>query len=218
MTWDMLNIIGTIAFAISGAIIAMEEDYDLLGICILGLTTAFGGGMVRNLLIGIPIETVWTQSHLFEIALLSIIVVFLLPNMVMRCWNRWGTFFDAIGLAAFSIQGANYAVQSGAPLSAVLIASTLTGVGGGLVRDILARRKPMIFHSEVYAAWGILTGLSIGLDWVHGTFEIMILLVLIVSLRMCSVLFKWNLPKHFSSKSKESNVPILHPYHHELKK
>ncbi|MET3696530.1 trimeric intracellular cation channel family protein [Bacillus oleivorans] len=208
MTWDVLNIIGTIAFAISGAIIAMEEDYDLLGICVLGLTTAFGGGMIRNLLIGIPIDTIWTQYHLFEIAFFAIIVVFLLPNMVIRYWNKWGTFFDAIGLAAFSIQGANYAVQSGAPLSAVLIASTLTGVGGGLVRDILARRKPMIFHSEVYAAWGVLTGLAIGLNWVHGTFETMILLIIIVSLRMCSVMFKWSLPKHFKGKTKDQDISM----------
>ncbi|MBP1934441.1 trimeric intracellular cation channel family protein [Ammoniphilus resinae] len=201
MTWDILNIIGTIAFAISGAMIAMEEDYDLLGISVLGLTTAFGGGMIRNVLIGIPVHTIWTQYHLFEIALLAIIVVFLLPNMVNRYWIKWGTFFDAIGLAAFSIQGANYAVQSGAPLSAVMIASTLTGVGGGLVRDILAGRKPMIFRSEVYAAWGVLTGLVVGLGWVHGTFEILLLLIVIVTLRMCSVIFKWNLPKHFRGKS-----------------
>lgn len=202
MTWDVLNIIGTIAFAISGAIIAMEEDYDLLGICVLGLTTAFGGGMIRNLLIGIPIETIWTQYHLFQIALFSIIIVFLLPTIIIRYWNKWGTFFDAIGLAAFSIQGANFAVQSGAPLSAVMIASALTGVGGGLVRDILAGRKPMIFQSDVYAAWGILTGLVLGLEWVHGTFEIIVLLIIIVALRMCSVIFKWRLPKHLKGKTK----------------
>jgi len=197
LTWDILNILGTIAFAISGAMIAMEEEYDLLGICVLGLTTAFGGGMIRNVLIGIPVQKIWTQYHLFEIALLAIIVVFLLPNMVNRYWIKWGTFFDAIGLAAFSIQGANYAVQSGAPLSAVMIASTLTGVGGGLVRDIWAGREPMIFRSEVYAAWGVLAGLVVGLGWVHGTFEILLLLIVIVILRMCSVIFKWNLPKHF---------------------
>lgn len=208
MTWDVLNIIGTVAFAISGAMIAMEEDYDILGICVLGLTTAFGGGMVRNLLIGIPIETIWTQYHLFEIAFFAIIVVFLLPNIVISYWNKWGTFFDAIGLAAFSIQGANYAVHSGAPLSAVMIASTLTGVGGGLVRDILAGRKPMIFQAEVYAAWGLLTGLVIGLDWVHGMFETMILLIIIVSLRVFSVIFKWSLPKHFKGKTRDKDVSI----------
>ena len=76
MTWDILNIIGTIAFAISGAIIALEEDYDILGILILGLTTASGGGAVRDLLIGIPIKTIWAQGQIFEIASIVILIVF----------------------------------------------------------------------------------------------------------------------------------------------
>ena len=80
MTWDILNIIGTIAFAISGAMIALEEDYDLLGILILGLTTAFGGGAVRDLLIGIPIKTIWAQGQIFEIALIVILIVFFIAD------------------------------------------------------------------------------------------------------------------------------------------
>ena len=195
MTWDILNIIGTIAFAISGAIIALEEDYDILGILILGLTTAFGGGAVRDLLIGIPIKTIWAQGQLFEIALIVILIVFLLPTIVLKYWTKWGTCFDAIGLAAFAIQGANYAVQSGASIVEIMFAATLTGAGGGMIRDILARRKPMIFQSEIYAAWGILAGLIIGLNWLHGPFGITILFISIVVLRMLSVSFNWSLPK-----------------------
>ena len=195
MTWDILNIIGTIAFAISGAIIALEEDYDILGILILGLTTAFGGGAVRDLLIGIPIKTIWAQGQIFEIALIVILIVFLLPTIVLKYWTKWGACFDAIGLAAFAIQGANYAVQSGASIVEIMFAATLTGAGGGMIRDILARRKPMIFQSEVYAAWGILAGLIIGLNWLHGPFGITILFISIVVLRMLSVSFNWSLPK-----------------------
>ena len=173
----------------------IEEDYDILGILILGLTTAFGGGAVRDLLIGIPIKTIWAQGQLFEIALIVILIVFLLPTIVLKYWNKWGTFFDAIGLAAFAIQGANYAVQSGASIVEIMFAATLTGAGGGMIRDILARRKPMIFQSEVYAAWGILAGLIIGLNWLHGPFGITILFISIVVLRMLSVSFNWSLPK-----------------------
>ena len=89
--------------------------------------------------------------------MIVILIVFLLPTIVLKYWNKWGTFFDAIGLAAFAIQGANYAVQSGASLVEIMFAATLTGAGGGMIRDILARRKPMIFQSEVYAAWGDLS-------------------------------------------------------------
>ena len=104
-------------------------------------------------------------------------------------------FFDAIGLAAFAIQGANYAVQCGASIVEIMFAATLTGAGGGMIRDFLARRKPMIFQSEIYAAWGILAGLIIGLNRLHGPFGITILFISIVVLRMLSVSFNWSLPK-----------------------
>ncbi len=69
MAWEIFSIIGTIAFALSGAIVAMEEDYDIFGVYILGMATAFGGGALRNLLIGYPIVAFWQQDMLFQIAL-----------------------------------------------------------------------------------------------------------------------------------------------------
>ena len=72
MAWDVFSIIGTIAFALSGAIVAMEEEYDLFGVYILGIVTAFGGGAIRNLLIGLPVSTLWNQEMLFQITLISI--------------------------------------------------------------------------------------------------------------------------------------------------
>jgi len=111
MTWEVFSIIGTIAFAISGAIVAMEEEYDILGVYILGIVTAFGGGAVRNLLIGVPISALWDQGMLFQVALVAMTAVFLFPNNLLRHWRKWGNFFDAIGLAAFAIQGALYATN-----------------------------------------------------------------------------------------------------------
>lgn len=72
MAWEVFSIIGTIAFAISGAIIAMEEEYDLFGVYILGIVTAFGGGAIRNLLIGLPVTTLWGQDMMFQIALATL--------------------------------------------------------------------------------------------------------------------------------------------------
>ena len=71
---------------------SIEEDYDLLGNLILRLTTAFGGGAVRDLLIGIPIKTIWAQGQLFQIALIVILIVFLLPMIVLKYWNKWEPF------------------------------------------------------------------------------------------------------------------------------
>jgi len=81
MTWEVFSIIGTIAFAISGAIVAMEEEYDILGVYILGIVTAFGGGAVRNLLIGVPISALWDQGMLFQVALVAMTAVFLFPKI-----------------------------------------------------------------------------------------------------------------------------------------
>lgn len=171
----------------------MEEDFDILGVYVLAYTTAFGGGAIRNLLIGIPVKSIWTQGHLFEYVFLATSITFL-SNQLILYWKKWGMLFDAIGLAAFAIQGAIYAVQVQATLSAVLVAATLTGAGGGMIRDIFAGRKPMILRSEIYAAWAALAGLAIGLGWVKGTVSITILFVSIVILRMLSVHFKWRLP------------------------
>ena len=195
MTWDVLNIIGTLAFAISGAIIAMKEDYDFFGVQVLGFTTAFGGGTIRNLLIGIPIENVWSQGDLFITVFLINGILFIIPSDWFTYWNKWGILFDAIGLAAFAIQGSMSAVQFDAPLSAVVVAATLTGAGGGIVRDVFAGRKPMIFREEIYALWAALGGLLIGLGYIQNSLSIAGLFIAIVLLRMLSVHYQWKLPR-----------------------
>lgn len=84
LTWEILNIIGTIAFAISGTIVAMEEEYDILGVYILGLATAFGGGAIRNLLIGVPVSALWEQGPLFLTAVIVMTIVFIFPNRILK--------------------------------------------------------------------------------------------------------------------------------------
>ncbi|MDF2854939.1 MAG: rane protein [Neobacillus sp.] len=194
MTWEVLSIIGTIAFAVSGAIVAMEEEYDILGVYILGIVTAFGGGAFRNLLIGVPVSALWEQGLFFQIALLSITAVFLFPNNLLRHWQKWGNFFDAIGLSAFAIQGAIYAVNMNHPLSAVIVAAVLTGIGGGIIRDLLAGRKPIVLRAEIYAVWAIFAGLMIGLKIASNPWELYILFVAVTALRVLSYSHNWKLP------------------------
>ncbi|WP_421384772.1 trimeric intracellular cation channel family protein [Bacillus salacetis] len=194
MTWEVLSIIGTIAFAVSGAIVAMEEEYDILGVYILGIVTAFGGGAIRNLLIGVPVSALWEQGFLFQIALLSITAVFIFPNNLLRHWRRWGNFFDAIGLSAFAIQGAIYASEMNHPISAIIVAAVLTGSGGGMIRDLLAGRKPLVLRSEIYAVWAVLCGAAIGLKLVTEAWELYTLFILTTSLRVLSYSLKWRLP------------------------
>lgn len=206
LTWEVFNIIGTIAFAISGAIVAMEEEYDILGIYVLGIVTAFGGGAIRNLLIGVPVSALWDQGTLFLTALLAMTIVYLLPDNLLKQWEKCGNFFDAIGLSAFAIQGALYASGMGHPISAIIVAAVLTGSGGGIIRDVLAGRKPIVLRSEIYAFWAIITGTIIGLEAMTSAIELYILFVLIVVLRVCSYLYDWKLPNRTYYKNEAKNL------------
>ncbi|MGX1983375.1 putative membrane protein YeiH [Thermolongibacillus altinsuensis] len=194
MTWEVLSIIGTIAFAISGAIVAMEEEYDLLGVYILGIVTAFGGGAIRNVLIGVPVSALWQQESLFLVAFISMTLVYLFPQKMLPHWQRWGNFFDAIGLSAFAIQGALYAVKMNHPLSAVIVAAVLTGSGGGIIRDVLAGRKPLVLRAEIYAAWAIVAGLAIGTGLAKSPVQLYILFIVVTVLRILSYTYNWKLP------------------------
>ena len=194
MAWDVFSIIGTIAFAVSGALVAMEEEYDLFGLYLLGFVTAFGGGAIRNLLLGIPIVNIWDQNKLFLIAFISITVVCLFQHSLLGHWNRWGNFFDAIGLSAFAVQGAMLASGMDLPLIAVVFAAILTGSGGGIVRDVLAGRKPILLKSEIYAIWAGIAGLLIGSNIMTSSIGLYILFIMITFLRILSYLYQWHLP------------------------
>jgi uncharacterized membrane protein YeiH len=194
MAWDLLNIIGIAAFAVSGALVAMEEKYDIFGFYVLGLVTAFGGGVIRNVLIGLPINTLWKQELLIYVALIAITFVAICPSIWLNYCKKWLNFFDAIGLSAFSIQGALYATGKNLPLVAVIFAAVMTGIGGGVIRDLLAGRKPLVFQKEIYAFWAMLSGVVIGLGWGDDNWSLYLLCAVIVALRMLSCVLKWHLP------------------------
>lgn len=199
--WETLNVIGTIAFALSGVNVALEERYDLMGVYILGFITAFGGGAVRNLLIGLPVSELWDQGALFTLAFLAMTGAFLFPKLVRWTLLRRGIFFDAIGLGAFSVQGALFAYSMGLPLSACIAAAALTGTGGGMIRDVLAGRKPLFLQKEIYIAWTLIPGIVVGLGWLTGGIEMLLIVILIVVLRLCSVHYQWSLPSRLPARA-----------------
>jgi uncharacterized membrane protein YeiH len=195
MEWDWLNIVGIVAFATSGAIVAMEEEYDILGVVFLGLATAFGGGVLRNVLLGQPVSALWTQEALLLTAVAATLVVFGLPKPWLTRWRPLEVIFDAFGLAAFSIQAAIVTTGLGFPLIAVMVAAFLTGTGGGIIRDVLAHRKPYVFQPGiVYGAWAMAASLAIYLGWPKQGWPIALLVVLVVALRLASFYGHWSLP------------------------
>ena len=203
--FHMFSFIGVIAFAASGAIVAMEESYDILGVFVLGLVTAFGGGVIRNLLIGVPVTTIWNQGTLLKTAVIAILIVFVMPSNLIAQWKRSEAFFDAIGLSAFAVQGAMYALDANLPLSAVMVAAMLTGIGGGMVRDIMAGRKPLVLRDEIYAVWALAAGLIIGLLNLQALWQLLLLFVGVIVMRMLSVHYRWRLPRRHWQHDQQQN-------------
>jgi uncharacterized membrane protein YeiH len=122
-------------------------------------------------------------------------ITFVLPVSWIGQWRKSEAFFDAIGLSAFAIQGALYAAGMNHPLSAVIVAAMLTGIGGGLLRDVLAGRKPLVLRDEIYAVWAMLAGFAIWLGWFRTTLDLLFLFTFITAMRMLSVYYKWRLPR-----------------------
>ncbi len=192
--WDVLAWIGIIAFAMSGAMSAMEEDYDVLGVWIIGLVTSFGGGIMRDVIVLDTRVAVWEHPYLLLLASIACLFVYILPGLWSRYFKMW-IFFDAVGLAAFSIQGALIARAMDLPLAAIVAAALLSGCGGGILRDVLTRRKPLLFREEVYAVWSIVAGLTVGLGFTQDDWTLVVLFVTMLVLRWTSVQYQWQLPK-----------------------
>lgn len=202
MVWDVLNVIGTIAFAMSGAVIALKVKYDIIGAYVLGLITAFGGGAIRNLFTGIPIIELWQQTTLFIVAIITISIVILLPSSAVKLLTKW-SIFDSIGLSAFAVQGAMYAQSINLPLFAVMFSAAITGAGGGIIRDVLAQQKPIVLRQDVYLLWAIFAGFIIGMEWLSESYQFYILFTITLILRVISHRFAWSLPTRTIQKQQE---------------
>lgn len=112
-TWDIFAIIGTIAFALQGALIAMEKKYDLFAVYLLGLLTAFGGGALQNVLIGGSDYQLWSQERLFLVAFIIITLAVIFPKSIVKSNILWTNILDAFGITSFAIQGSINALNLG---------------------------------------------------------------------------------------------------------
>ncbi|MCY0881148.1 MAG: trimeric intracellular cation channel family protein [Firmicutes bacterium] len=197
MLWKVLDIIGTSAFAMSGAVVAIESNYDIFGIVLLAFTTAFGGSAVRNALIGLPVSSLWNEQHLIQISLITALIVFIFPVKWFRSHTSVLTIFDAIGLSAFAVQSAAYTASLHHSLTQIIFAATLSGVGGGMIRDVLAGRQPLVLHrNEYYALWAVLAGIIVGITHAMHSNLLYALFIFIAGMRILSVQKNWQVPRH----------------------
>ena len=195
MAWDLLNIIAVAAFAFTGAIVALIERYDIFGVFILGLATPFAGGIARNLFLQETVVHIWDKGFLLYIAVGTILIAYFFPKSWVMFWDRWNVYTDAFGLSAFAVQGALFALEQDYSLGAVLFCATITGVGGGVARDVLAQRRPMVLHQEIYAVWAMLIGLFIGIGVVDpsSVIQLYALFIFMIVMRLLSYHLNWHL-------------------------
>lgn len=145
----LLNLAGTFVFGISGGLAAVRARLDLLGIVVLAAVVGLAGGITRDLLIGVP-PTTFRDWRYLAAAGAAGLVCFFASSLLLRI-ERAVMVFDALGLSLFAVTGATKAIQSGmGPVQAVLL-GTITGVGGGLLRDLLLRQVPTVLREGLYA-------------------------------------------------------------------
>lgn len=192
--WEIFSIIGTISFSLQGGLIAMEKKYDLFAVYLFGLITTFGGGALRHVILGEASYDLWNQEQLFWIAMVCITLILLFPQMFLKSKRFWANILDAIGVIAFAIQGSLQAVNMELPVSAVVVAALLTATGGGIFRDLLSQRRPILLGENIYGLWIFLVGLIIGLGWAPSNVQLLLLFFVFTTLRILSYVYHWIIP------------------------
>jgi len=199
--------IGTAAFAVSGAMVAIDKKTDIFGVMLLAVFTALGGGTVRDVLIGHFPPRMFSNGRYVLLAIFCALVVFVLARIFKEHYaqmeheiERINVIFDAIGLGVFAVSGANIGMEAGFGDNLLLIVAlgTITGIGGGMLRDVMLQEMPFVLKKHIYAVAaiagalvfylltnaGMSRSISYGMGWA-ATFI----------LRVLAMHYKWNLPR-----------------------
>ena len=197
-----LEIIGTVAFSLSGAAMGIRKQTDAFGVIILGLVTAVGGGVIRDLILGITPPITFYNPVYAMVSVASSLIMFLFAYFKGKGKPFYGKilfFMDAIGLGVFTVIG----VQTAYSLSAdygfflLLFVGVITGVGGGVMRDVLVQNMPYIFVKHIYAVASLAGAIICILFWERLSPEYAMVLGggAVFVIRCLSAYFKWSLPK-----------------------
>lgn len=202
----IMELIGTVAFASSGAMLAIQKEMDLFGVCVLGVTTSVGGGLIRDLILGRTPPGMFQKPVYTLVALgVSVFLFFLLylnhnflKGKVAVAYDRMMMIFDAVGLGIFTVVGINTGWACGYRQRFLLVfLGVMTGVGGGLLRDVMAQVKPYILTKHVYACASIAGALACVLLWPWiGRLGAMVAgAAVVILIRFLAAYYRWNLPR-----------------------
>lgn len=200
----ILEIIGTVAFAASGAMVAVNKKMDVFGVIILGLTTATGGGIIRDLVLGVTPPSVFLTPVYAIVAVATSILVFLpftqkFAHKNTRAYDTVLLVCDSVGLGVFTAVGvkAAYSAIENAPFILAVFTGVITAVGGGAIRDLFAKDTPFIFIRHFYACASLIGAILTIVLWNFAGELISMAagIVTVIVLRLFAAKYRWELPK-----------------------
>ena len=196
----IIDILGTFAFAVSGAFLAMEKKLDPFGVLVLSFVTAIGGGTLRDILIGnLPVS--WLQNETASIVIFSSAIATMLFGRYLKKLAITLFLFDALGLGLFTIIGIELGVEKGFSTGICIALGTITACFGGVVRDVLLNNIPLLFRKEIYAlaciAGGLFYFLLKEMRFDAALSKILCILI-IFTVRVLAVRYKWSLPQFYN--------------------
>ncbi len=202
--FDVLDILGTTAFAISGALSAMNRKLDLFGIFIIAFVTAIGGGTMRDVLVGnTPVSWMQNTTNIYLIGSITILSIMFRDKLDYLKKSLF--LFDTIGLGIFTIIGVETGINAGLQPIISIALGAMTGCFGGVIRDILCNEIPVIFRKEIYATASIAGGICFMILYsfmINPEYIYIITTLLIILIRLVVVRYKVSLPIFTLKKSR----------------
>lgn len=195
----LIEVLGTISFAMSGSFAAMQKRFDPFGVLIIAFVTSVGGGTVRDLLLDVP---VFWMHDLLAVSLIFFTAIFtMIFKLIEKKFQVTLFIFDSLGLGLFTIIGVQKGLNADLHPVIGVVLGTITGCFGGIIRDILLNRIPLIFRKEIYAtaaiAGGIVYILLKNFSGLSEEINQILTILLIVSIRTLAVKYHWQMPKFY---------------------
>lgn len=202
--WDVFEIMGIIAFAVSGALTGIHKQLDIFGVLVLAITTALGGGVVRDVIIGNTPPLSFRDPTFFIIIILTTIGTCFTYRWLDKIKNTI-LIFDAIGLGAFTASSANLAIEHNMnTLLIVTAVAVITGIGGSIMRDVFVKEIPYVFRQEIYALTTIVGAMSLYYSqfYFSGNIPLYLCFCITTGLRLCCIKYNLNFPVLTVEKSR----------------
>lgn len=195
--FKLIDILGTIAFAVSGVYAAMEKRLDLFGVIIIAFVTAIGGGTIRDLMIGdLPVS--WIRNINYTVIILATTALVIAFRSYIKNFQKTLLVFDSIGLGLFTIFGIQKGIAVDLHPVVCVALGTITACFGGVIRDMLLNNIPIIFHKEIYASACIAGGtiyFILAAMGVHEDLNDAISIVCTFLIRILAIRYNWQLPR-----------------------